>query len=77
MLLTRVFFNSALPPEAWRPGDEFLAGGLRRFRIVAVVEFETRGYEQRTASGSSSRSQEQKRYPPRRAETRFADRPLA
>jgi hypothetical protein len=41
-----VFFNSALPPEAWRPGDEFLAASdLRRFRIVAIVELEERGYE--------------------------------
>jgi hypothetical protein len=39
-------FNSALPPEAWKPGDEFLAASdLRRFRIVAIVELEERGYE--------------------------------
>jgi hypothetical protein len=41
-----VFFNSALPPEAWKPGDTFLAASdLRRFRIVAIVELEERAYE--------------------------------
>ena len=41
-----MFFNSALPPEAWRPGDEFLAASdLRRFRILAIGELEVRGYE--------------------------------
>ena len=30
-----LMFNSALPPEAWKPGDEFLAASdLRRFRIL-------------------------------------------
>src|SRR5262245_31311680 len=34
-----MMFNSALPPEAWRPGDTFLAGsGLERFRILAIDE---------------------------------------
>ena len=40
------FFNSALPPETWKPGDTFLAASdLRRFRIVAIGELEERGYE--------------------------------
>src|SRR5690348_7493480 len=34
-----VFFNSALPPEAWRPGDTFLAASdLRQFRILKIGE---------------------------------------
>jgi hypothetical protein len=41
-----VFFNSALPSEAWKAGDEFLAAtDLRRFRIVKIGELEVRGYE--------------------------------
>jgi hypothetical protein len=41
-----VFFNSALPPDAWRAGDEFLAAGdLTRFRILAIGELEPRGTE--------------------------------
>jgi hypothetical protein len=41
-----VFFNSALPPAAWRPGDTFLAASdLRRFRILKIGELEVRGYE--------------------------------
>jgi hypothetical protein len=41
-----IFFNSALPPETWKPGDEFLAASdLRRFRIVAIGELEARGLE--------------------------------
>jgi hypothetical protein len=40
------FFNSALPAEVWRPGDQVLAASdLRRFRIVAIGELEVRGYE--------------------------------
>jgi hypothetical protein len=41
-----VFFNRALPPEAWRAGDEFLApSDLTRFRILATGELEPRGTE--------------------------------
>ena len=41
-----VFFNTALPPEAWRAGDEFVAGSdLSRFRILSISELEPRGYE--------------------------------
>jgi hypothetical protein len=41
-----VLFNSALPPEAWKPGDTFLAASdLRRFRILVIGELEVRGLE--------------------------------
>jgi hypothetical protein len=41
-----VFFNSALPPETWKPGDTFLAASdLRRFRVLAIGRLEELGLE--------------------------------
>ena len=42
-----VFFNSAFPPDFWKPGDQFSAASdLRRFRILEIRELEERGGEQ-------------------------------
>jgi hypothetical protein len=51
-----LMFNSALPPETWRPGDTFLAASdLRRFRILAIGELEEAAMSTRTVFGSSRR----------------------
>jgi hypothetical protein len=56
------FFNTALPPGMWKPGDTFMAASdLRQFRIVEIAELENRDIEFVNASGSSGGSTTRRR----------------